>query len=131
MKMVYDKKETENILNMLLSKDTDNNYLAYQLINNSDVEKYKGNLILLYRYSKIKNEQWETNCPKIWKKIKDMILAVGPLTSPKCLTLLKNVKATNDCMELFMELFVKDMIGYLDDLGYSTDKFDISIKFKD
>ena len=33
-------------------------------------------------------------------------------------------------MELFMELFIRDMIGYLNDLGYPTDKFDISIKFK-
>ena len=128
--MIFNKEETKNLLNMLRSSDKENAILAFESLKRVDIKTYIGELIVLYKFGNASPEDWETNCPKIWKKIKDMILGAGPLTSPKCLTLLKNVKANNDCMELFMELFVKDMIGYLDDLGYPADKFDISIKFK-
>jgi hypothetical protein len=40
-------------------------------------------------------------------------------------------KASNQSIELFMELFTENMIGFLGQMGYPADKFEINIKLKD
>jgi len=53
------------------------------------------------------------------------------LTGPKTLSLMTANKASKASVELFMESFVVDMVGFLDQVGYPTDKFEINIKIKD
>jgi hypothetical protein len=39
--------------------------------------------------------------------------------------------SSKDSIELFLENFVVDMVGFLGQLGYPADKFDINIKLKE
>jgi hypothetical protein len=39
--------------------------------------------------------------------------------------------SSKDSIELFLENFVVDMVGFLGQLGYPADKFEINIKLKD
>jgi hypothetical protein len=44
--------------------------------------------------------------------------------------MIKN-NASIQSIELFMELFTESMIGFLGQMGYPADKFEINIKLKD
>jgi hypothetical protein len=39
--------------------------------------------------------------------------------------------ASKDSIELFLENFVVDMVGFLEQLGYPADKFNINIELKE
>jgi hypothetical protein len=53
------------------------------------------------------------------------------MSSGKCLSIMTEKKASKESLELYFENFVGDMIGFLDQLGYPAEKFDISIKLKE
>jgi hypothetical protein len=40
-------------------------------------------------------------------------------------------KVSMHSVELFMELFTENMVGFLGQMGYPVDKFDIILKLKD
>lgn len=128
--IVYNKSEIKNILNMLASSDEDNKHIAYELINNADVKNMKPELILLYKFGKINNSIWSKKCEKAWSVIMKDIINSEPLTTPKCLTLLKNNNASIECIELFSELITLTMIEYFVALGYAVDTFELNVKFK-
>jgi hypothetical protein len=131
-KLKFDKEETKNLLNMLKSSDSENHTIAFQALENADLKDYKGELLVLYKFSKLPKDTWQTEAPKSYKILnKAAALGDNMLTSGKCLSLMTSNGSSKDSIEMFLENFVFDMVGFLDQLGYPADKFDINIKLKE
>jgi len=129
-KMIFDKEETRNLLNMLQSSDSENHIVALQALKNVDVDKYIGELIVMYKFSGIDKSNWSEAGKKIHNKLVN-ITGEGNLTSPRTLSLITANKGSKTSIELFMEYFVKDMTKMLEQIGYPTDSFEINITLKD
>ena len=134
--MIFDKVETKNLLNMLCSSDTENATLAFEALKGVDIKKYLGELIVLYKFGKKNMSIWEKEAPKCHKQlvklIEPFIKDTGTeLSSGSCLSAMTTNNASNQSIELFMELFTDSMIGFLAQMGYPADKFEINIKLKD
>lgn len=134
--MIFDKVETKNLLNMLCSSDTENATLAFEALKGVDIKKYLGELIVLYKFGKKNMSIWEKEAPKCHKQlvklIEPFIKDTGTeLSSGSCLSAMTTNNASNQSIELFMELFTDSMIGSLAQMGYPADKFEINIKLKD
>lgn len=129
--MIFDKEETKNILNMLRSPDKENAIIAFESLKNVDIKKYIGELILLYKFGKQTNDIWEANCPKCFTAICKEIDINKTLSTGECLSAMTFNKVSMHSIELFMELFTENMVGFLGQMGYPIDKFDIILKLKD
>ena len=130
-KVKLNKEETKNLLNMISSTDTENATVAFQVLENSDLKDYFGELIVLYKYGKKDHTVWAKEAPKSWKKISEYFIDTTAMSSGKCLSIMTDKKASKESLELYFENFVGDMIGFLDQLGYPAEKFDITIKLKE
>ena len=132
--MIFNKEETRNLLNMLRSSDKENAILAFESLKKVDIKTYIGELIVLYKFGNASPEDWETNCSKCVKalgKRKILTGAYNALSSGVCLAHMTNNNASIQSIELFMEFFTESMIGFLGQMGYPADKFEINIKLKD
>ena len=134
--MIFDKVETKNLLNMLRSSDTENATLAFEDLKGVDIKKYLGELIVLYKFGKKNMSIWQKQAPKCHKQlvklIEPFIKDTGTeLSTGSCLSAMTTNNASNQSIELFMELFTDSMIGFLGQMGYPADKFEINIKLKD
>jgi hypothetical protein len=134
--MIFDKVETKNLLNMLRSSDTENATLAFEALKGVDIKKYLGELIVLYKFGKKNMSIWQKQAPKCHKQlvklIEPFIKDTGTeLSTGSCLSAMTTNNASNQSIELFMELFTDSMIGFLAQMGYPADKFEINIKLKD
>ena len=129
-KMIFDKEETKNLLNMLQSSDEDNQIVAFKALQNVDVDKYMGELLVMYKFSGVQKSAWSEAGKKIHSKLVS-ITGDGNLTSPRTLSLITANKGSKTSIELFMECFIKDMTKMLEQIGYPTDNFEINIKLKD
>jgi hypothetical protein len=132
--MIFNKEETRNLLNMLRSSDKENAILAFESLKKVDIKTYIGELIVLYKFGNASPEDWETNCSKCVKalgKRKILTGAYNALSSGVCLAHMTNNNASIQSIELFMEFFTESMIGFLGQMGYPADKFEINIKIKD
>lgn len=132
-KVKFNKEETKNLLGMLKSTDKENHVVAFEALKNADLKEYLGELLVLYKYSKIAASEWEKQCPEAWAVIKKHVDTSSPiaLTSGKCLSIMTDNKASRAGMELYLEHFVGDMVGFLEQLGYPADKFNINIELKE
>ena len=132
--MIFNKEETRNLLNMLRSSDKENAILAFESLKKVDIKTYIGELIVLYKFGNASPEDWETNCSRCVKalgKRKILTGAYNALSSGVCLAHMTNNNASIQSIELFMEFFTESMIGFLGQMGYPADKFEINIKIKD
>jgi hypothetical protein len=135
--MIFNKEETRNLLNMLRSPDEENAVIAFESLNNVDTKKYIGELILLYKFGKHSSSEWEETCPKIYPKIKKALFGkeinehYNNITTGDCLSAMTASEASMHSIELFMEIFTENMIGFLGQMGYPVDKFDVIVKLKD
>jgi len=134
--MIFDKVETKNLLNMLRSSDTENATIAFEALKGVDIKKYLGELIVLYKFGKKNMSIWQKQAPKCHKQlvklIEPFIKDTGTeLSTGSCLSAMTTNNASNQSIELFMELFTDSMIGFLAQMGYPADKFEINIKLKD
>jgi hypothetical protein len=134
--MIFDKEETKNLLGMLRSTDDENAIIAFQALQGVDVKKYLGELIVLYKFGIKPIKVWDDNCPNCAKAIKDALRVYNKeegadLSTGKCLSAMTANNASNQSIELFMELFTDSMIGFLGQMGYPADKFEINVKLKD
>ena len=130
-KVKFNKEETKNLLGMLQSTDMENHTVAFEALNNADLKNYFGELLVLYKYSKKSKSDWEKQCPNAWGILKKHINHSETLTSGKCLSLMTQHKASKNSLELYLEHFVVDMVGFLEQLGYPADKFNIKIELKE
>ena len=130
-KLIFDKEETRNLMNMLQSEDSDNHVIAFESLKNVDFKKYTGELFVLYKFGGHTMDSWKANCNKIAMRLQNAFVSEVPLSSPKTLSLITKHKGSKASVELFMEFFIRDMSRMLESIGYPTDKFEIDIKFKD
>ena len=134
--MIFDKEETKNLLGMLQSTDAENSVVAFQALEGVDVKKYSGELIVLYKFGKRNMVIWEKQAPKCHKHLAKLLNPFikdngTELSTGTCLSAMTANGASNQSIELFMELFTDSMIGFLGQMGYPADKFEINIKLKD
>jgi TusA-related sulfurtransferase len=134
--MIFDKEETKNLLNMIRSSDNENAVVAFEALKGVHTEKYLGELIVLYKYGKRSIKEWEEACPGCEIAIRNAVNKFTKedgvdLSTGSCLSAMIEGKASNESIELFMELFTENMIGFLGQMGYPADKFEINIKLKD
>jgi hypothetical protein len=127
--MIFNKEETKNLLGMLRSVDVENAVVAFEALKSVDTTSYLGELIVLYKFSKLGLDVWNKNCNKVYKLL-SIHIEKDNLTSAKCLGIMTNNNASKESIELFMEYFVRDMTGFLGQMGYPTEKFEIEIKLK-
>ena len=133
--MIFSKEETKNLLNMLRFTDKENALVAFEALKGVDTEKYLGELIVLYKYGKLSIKEWETACPACEIAIRNAVNKFtkeegAELSTGSCLSAMTEGKASNQSIELFMELFTENMIGFLGQMGYPAEKFEVSIKLK-
>jgi hypothetical protein len=134
--MIFNKEETKNLLNMLRSTDKENAVVAFEALKGVDTEKYLGELIVLYKYGKLSIKEWGSGCSSceiaIRNAVSKFIKEDGvELSTGSCLSAMTEGKASHQSIELFMELFTENMIGFLGQMGYPAEKFEINIKLKD
>jgi hypothetical protein len=132
--MIFNKEETKNLLNMLRSADKDNATIAFESLKKVNVEDYIGELITLYKFGNTEYDLWRSECRQCTKAIENALSDTTDghqLSTGACLSAMTTNKASNQSIELFMELFTENMIGFLSQMGYPADKFEINIKLKD
>jgi len=120
---------------MLRSADNENAVVAFEALKGVDTEKYLGELIVLYKYGKLSIKEWEIACPNCETAIRNAVTKFtkeegAELSTGSCLSAMTEGKASNQSIELFMELFTENMIGFLGQMGYPAEKFEVSIKLK-
>ena len=134
--MIFSKEETKNLLGMLRSTDKENAVVAFEALKGVDTEKYLGELIVLYKYGKLSIKEWGTACSSCEIAIRNAVSKFtkeegAELSTGSCLSAMTEVRASNQSIELFMELFTENMIGFLGQMGYPAEKFEVSIKLKE
>jgi hypothetical protein len=134
--MIFDKEETKNLLSMLRSTDVENATVAFQALEGVDLKKYSGELIVLYKFGKSDIMMWGKEAPKCHKHLIKLLDPFAKdngsnLSTGVCLSAMTANDASNQSIELFMELFTDSMIGFLGQMGYPADKFEINVKLKD
>lgn len=132
--MILNKQEIKNILSMLLSEDKENAIIAFSCLNNYASKKYLGELLVLYQFGKTTAEVWEKECKKGFKIIKNVLKLDSKdyrLPSSTVFSALTANKCSEESIELYLELFTNQFSNHLYNMGYPTDKFEITVKLKD
>ena len=132
--MILNKQEIKNILNMLLSEDKENAVIAFSCLNNYAHKKHLGNLLVLYQFGRTSAEEWEKECKKVFKLIKNVLKLDSTdyrLPSSTVFSALMDNKCSKESIELYLELFTNQLSNNLYNMGYPTDKLEINVKIKD
>ena len=61
--MILTVKTTENLFKMIASEDEDNKYIALKSVDEIDINKSLGFIMLLYKFSGISSSLWKLECP--------------------------------------------------------------------
>jgi hypothetical protein len=133
--MIFDKEETKNLLNMLRSTDDENAIIAFEALKGVETKKYLGELIVLFKFAKQDIRIWDTSCSNCAQALREALSSNIKedgieLSTGSCLSAMTANNASNQSIELFMELFTDSMIGFLGQMGYPADKFEINVKLK-
>jgi len=132
--MILNKQEIKNILNMLLSEDKENAIVAFSCLNNYAHKKHLGNLLVLYQFGRTSAEEWEKECKKVFKLLKNVLKLDSKdyrLPSSTVFSALIDNKCSEESIELYLELFTNQLSNNLYNMGYPTDKLEINVKIKD
>jgi hypothetical protein len=131
--MIFNKEEIKNILNMLLSDDKENSVIAFSCIDNYASKKHLGELLVLYQFGRTAAEEWEKECKKGFKLIKNVLKLDSTdyrLPSSTVFSALMDNKCSKESIELYLELLGVDLSNHLYAMGYATDKLNININIK-
>jgi hypothetical protein len=134
--MILSKKEVKNLVSMMKSSDKENHYLVYKVLEDLDLEANLGEVLVIFRYGSFRLDEWEDDCPKVYDFIINKLHDYNggwdskPTTSD-ILSLLTKNDASKDSIELFLEYFMMNLGRMLDNMGYPTDKFELTVKLKD
>jgi len=132
--MILNKQEIKNILSMLLSQDKENAIIAFSCLNNYASKKHLGELLVLYQFSRTSAEEWEKECKKVFKLLKNVLKLDSKdyrLPSSTVFSALTSNKCSKESIELYLELFTNQLSNNLYNMGYPTDKLEINVKIKD
>lgn len=130
-KLKFGKTETRNLLNMLQSPDTGNADIALQAIENADLTNFIGELIVLYKYSHLSQHDWEIKAPNAWAVLSPYFTDKSIMSSGRCVDVMTKNQASKESIELYLELFTVQMMGFLEQLGFPANSFNVSIELKD
>ena len=120
---------------MMKSSDKENHYLVYKVLEDLDLEANLGEVLVIFRYGNYRLDEWEDDCKKVYDFIINKLHDYNggwdskPTTSDLLSLLTKN-NASKDSIELFLEYFMMNLGRMLDNMGYPTDKFELTIKLK-
>lgn len=131
--MIFNKEEIKNILNMLLSEDKENAVIAFSCINNYASKKHLGELLVLFQFGRTVAEEWEKECKKGFKLIKNVLKFNSTdyrLPSSTVFSALTANKCSEESIELYLELFTNQLSNNLYNMGYPIDKLEINVKIK-
>jgi len=134
--MILSKKEVKNLVSMMKSPDKENHYLVYKVLEDLDLEANLGEVLVIFRYGNYRLDEWEKDCKKVYDFMINKLHDYNggwdskPTTSDILSVLTKN-NASKDSIELFLEYFMMNLGRMLDNMGYPTDKFELTIKLKD
>jgi hypothetical protein len=134
--MILSRDEVKNLVNMMKSPDKENNYLVYKVLEDLDLEANLGEILVIFRYGNYRLDEWEKDCKKVYDFMINKLHDYNggwdskPTTSD-ILSLLTKNNASKDSIELFLEYFMMNLGRMLDNMGYPTDKFELTIKLKD
>jgi hypothetical protein len=134
--MILSKDEVKNLVNMMRSSDKENHYLVYKVLEQLDLDSNLGEILVIFRFGMFKLDIWRDDCKKVYDFIEQKVYDYNggwdtkPTTSD-ILSLLTKNNASKDSIELFLEYFMMNLGGMLSNMGYPTDKFDLTIKLKD
>jgi hypothetical protein len=129
--MKINKQEAENILNMMLSTDQENGYIAFKAIEAHSFTKNDfGYLIYFYKFSKQSADEWKKNAPKAYKALSNYFNLSEPLTYAKGLATMISQKNDKEIIELFLSKHVKELSNMLESMGYPIDKLDFNLTLK-
>ena len=134
--MILSRKEVKNLVSMMKSSDKENRYLVYKVLEDLDLEANLGEVLVIFRYGNYRLDEWEHQCKNVYDFIINKLHDYNggwdskPTTSDILLLLTKN-NVSKDSIELFLEYFMMNLGRMLDNMGYPTDKFELTIKLKD
>lgn len=125
-KVIFNYEESIKIIDMLLSKDKDNKYIALQSIANSDLINNKALIMLFFKFGNVLID--EVNKFPQLNKLKDEYLKYSKL-GPLCKYLIKskNQVAINVYENKLGDFVLKMLFGF----NLPVNKLDINIKIKE
>ena len=134
--MILKKDEVKNLIGMLKSPDKDNRLVAFKIIEDLDLKKHVGEIMVMYKFGEYNLESWEADCKPVHEFIVKRIEKFNgdwehKLSSGEILSLMTANKSSKQSIELFLEYFIRTMTKMLDAMGYPTDKFELNIKLKE
>lgn len=133
-KVIITSDEVQNVLNMLLSKDEDNKYLAYEIMENCDHVKSSGALMLLIKFSTLPGSTLKESIPKTIKHLKkenylteDGIIVTMPALFHRMLA----KKEDKSIMALFIKLHNQYLTDIMEAWGYPMKDFSVTLTQKE
>jgi hypothetical protein len=134
--MILKKDEVKNLIGMLKSPDKDNRLVAFKIIEDLDLKKHVGEIMVMYKYGEYNLESWEADCKPAHEFIVKRIEKFNgdwenKLSSGEILSLMTANKSSKQSIELFLEYFIEDLTKMIGAMGYPTDKFELYIKLKE
>lgn len=125
-KVIFNYEESIKIIDMLLSEDKDNKYIALQSIANSDLISNKALIMLFFKFGNVLIDE-VNEFPQL-NKLKDEYLKYSKL-GPLCKYLIKskNQVAINVYENKLGDFVLKMLFGF----NLPVNKLDINIKIKE
>lgn len=125
-KVIFNYEESIKIIDMLLSEDKDNKYIALQSIANSDLISNKALIMLFFKFGNVLIDE-VNEFPQLIK-LKDEYLKYSKL-GPLCKYLIKskNQVAINVYENKLGDFVLKMLFGF----NLPVNKLDINIKIKE
>ena len=133
-KVTITSDEVQNMLNMLLSTDEDNKYLAYKIMENCDHSKSGGALMLLIKFSNIAGSVFEQKTPKTikyLKKEKYLVEDAVMITMPALFHRMLAKKEDKKIMQLFIKLHNEYLTNIMEAWGYPMKDFSVTLTQKE
>jgi hypothetical protein len=128
--MKINRKELENLLNMLKSEDKSNTTVVFELFNTLNPKDYIGELLLLYQFGETSSKVWSELCTNSYDVLWLAVQKLGGFTYSNCLTAMLNSNASKDSKDFYLELLNKKLKEQLEELKYPMKELDFSLKFK-
>lgn len=132
--IVLDKEGANNLFAMLKSSDGDNKYIALKSIDQSNIEKSLGFILVLFKFGKATSSEWEEHSPNCWKKFHEMSLIddkVTTVTASKVMRALIAEACDMDHVAMFIEQHSGHLLDTLQAWGYPTELLEINVTLKE
>jgi hypothetical protein len=129
MKMT--KHEANAIINMFLSPDQDNEFMAFKATEAHDFGNTDfGWLLYIYKFSRMPFSKWKEHASKCASTLSVYYDFDNPFTYAKGLSIMIEQKASHDSVTAFLEKHVAELVEMLGNMGYPVDNLDFNLTLK-